>query len=81
MKKITLKTLNNRQLELKDKLTNLEHNLKEALEVIDSIATEDTESLYDSDTSADLLTSLFINNVCIEVDKFINPEGVEKEGN
>ena len=80
MKKIVLKTLNEKQIQLKDKLLYLEHNLKEALDVIDSITSEETDSLYDSDTSADLLTSLFINNVCIEVDKFINPEG-EKEGN
>ncbi len=76
MKKIALKTLNEEQLQLKEKLINYENKLKEALEVIDTIVDEEEDTFFDTESSAEVLVSMFLNNVCITIDQYINPEKV-----
>ena len=72
MEKIELKSLNQEQQELKNKLMQLESNLVKVLDVVDSIVSDDGESFYNSEATTDVIVSVFINNLVNEVDKYIS---------
>lgn len=74
MDKIELKSLTKEQQELKDKLIQIENNLKDTLDAIDSIVNDDPESFYNSEATTDVVVSIFLNNMLDEVDKYISLE-------
>lgn len=74
MEVITLKTFSPKQTELKKKLIKLETNLKEVMDVMDDIVSNNPETIYDSTSSTDVLVGIFLNNVCTVIEDYINIE-------
>jgi len=74
MEVITLKSFSPKQTELKEKLIKLETNLKEVMDVMDDIVSNNPETIYDSTSSTDVLVGIFLNNVCTVIEDYINIE-------